>query len=91
MPNRQELHIHSFYFPPRSSCSADHNAWIAHLLSNNKMSLVDRGINEHHSKWDTNTNEDEIGERLADEFDAADYTILSENEAPRLLTNGRSI
>ena len=30
------------------------------------------------------------GEQLADEIDAADYTILSENEATRIPTNGRS-
>ena len=35
-------------------------------------------------------NEDERGEQLADEIDAADYTILNENEATRLPTNGRS-
>ena len=34
--------------------------------------------------------EDERGEQLADEIDAADYTILSVNEATRLPTNGRS-
>ena len=45
----------------------------------------------HHSRWDTNTNEDERGEQLADEIDAADYTILNENQATRLMTNGRSI
>ena len=36
------------------------------------------------------TNEDERGEQLADKIDAADYTILSENEAMRLPTNGQS-
>ena len=40
MPNRQQLHIHSIYIPPRSSCSAGHNASISHLLSNNEMSLI---------------------------------------------------
>ena len=44
----------------------------------------------HHSIGDTNINEDERGEQLADEMDAADYTILNENEATRLPTNGRS-
>ena len=34
--------------------------------------------------------EDERGEQLADEIDAAEYTILNENEATRLPTNGRS-
>ena len=34
--------------------------------------------------------EDERGEQLADEIDAADYTILNENEATRLPTNGPS-
>ena len=34
--------------------------------------------------------EDERGEQLADEIDAADNTILNENEATRLPTNGRS-
>ena len=71
MPNRQQLHIHNIYIPSRSSCSAGHNASIAHLLC----------INAHLSRLDTNTNEDERGEQLADEIDAADYTILSENEA----------
>ena len=90
MPNRQQLHIHNIYIPPRSSCSAGHNASIAHLLSNNEMSLIVEDINAHHSRWDTNTNEDERGEQLADEIDAANYTILNENEATRLPTNGRS-
>ena len=35
-------------------------------------------------------NEDERGEQLADEVDAADYTIFNENEATRLPTNGQS-
>ena len=90
MPNRQQLHIHNIYIPPRSCCSTGHNASIAYLLSNSKMSLIVRDINAHHSRWDMNTNEDEIGEQLADEFDTADYTIHSENEATQLLTNGRS-
>ena len=90
MPNRQQLHIHNIYIPPRSSCSAGHNSSIAHLLSNNKMSLIVGDINAHHSRWDTDTNEDERGEQLADEIVAADYTILNENEATRLPTNGRS-
>ena len=90
MPNRQQLHIHNIYIPPRSSCSAGHNASIAHLLCNNEMSLIVGDINAHHSRWDTNTNEDERGEQLADEIDAADYTILNENEVTRLPTNGRS-
>ena len=87
MPNRQQLHI---YIPPRSSCSAGHNASIAHLLSKNEMSLIVGGINAHHPRWDTNTNDDERGEQLADEIDAADYTILNENEATRQPTTGRS-
>ena len=33
---------------------------------------------------------DERGEQLADKIDTADYTILNENEATRLSTNGRS-
>ena len=36
------------------------------------------------------TNEDERVEQPADKFDAADYTILDENEATWLPTNGRS-
>ena len=90
MPNRQQLHIHNIYIPPRSSCSAGHNASIAHLLCNNVMSLIVGDINAHHSRWDTKTNEDERGEQPTDEIDAADYTILTENEATRLPTNGRS-
>ena len=85
MPNRQQMHIHNIYIPPRNSCSAGHNASIAHLLSNNEMSLIVGDINAHHPRWDTNTNEDERGEQLA-----ADYTILNENEAIWLPTNGRS-
>ena len=88
MPNRQQLHIHNIYIPPRSSCSAGHSASITHLLGNNEMSLIVGDINAHHSRRDTNTNEDERGEQLADEIDAADYTILNENEAMRLPTNG---
>ena len=75
MPNLQQLHIHNIYIPPRSSCSAGHNASIAHLLSNNEMSLIVGDINAHHSRWDTNTNEEERGEQLDDEIDTADYTI----------------
>ena len=84
MPNRQQLHIHNIYIPPRSSCSAGHNASIAHLLSNNEMSLIVGDINVHHSRWDTNTNNDKRGEQLADKIDAADYTIFDQNEATRL-------
>ena len=90
MPNRQQLHIHNIYIPPRSSCSSCHNASIAHLLSNSEMSLFVEDINANHSRWDTNTNEDESGEHLADEIDAADYTILNENEATRRTSNGRT-
>ena len=90
MPNHQQLHIHNIYIPPRSSCSAGHNISIAHLLSNNEMSLIVGDTNVHHSRWDTNTNKDERDQQLADEIDAADYTILNNNEATRLPTNGRS-
>ena len=69
MPNRQ--HIHNIHIPPRSSCSAGHNASIAHLLNNNEMSLIVGDINAHHSRWDANTNEDESGEQLVDQIDAA--------------------
>ena len=88
MPNRQQPHIRNIYIPPHSSCSAGHNASIAHL-SKNEMSLIVGDINAHHSRWDTNTNEDERGEQLADKIDAG-YTILNENETTRLPTNGRS-
>ena len=90
MSNRQQLHIHNVHIPPHSRCSAGHIASIAHLLSNNKMSLIVGDNNAHHSRWDTNTNEDERGEQLADKNDAADYTVLNDNEATRLPTNGRS-
>ena len=90
MPNRHQLHIHSINIPPRSSCCAGHNASIAQLLSNKKMSLIVDDINAHHSRWDTNSNEDERAEQLADKIDAADYTILNENDATRLPSNGRS-
>ena len=90
MPNGQQLHIHNIYIPPRSSCSAGHSASIAHLLSNNEMSLIVGDINAHQSRWDTNTNEGERGEQLAEEIDAANYAILNENETTRLPTNGRS-
>ena len=50
----------------RISHSSGHNASIAHLLSNNKMSLIVGDINAHHSRWDTNTIEDERGDQLAD-------------------------
>ena len=84
------MHIHTIYIPPRSICSAGHSAYIAHILPNNEMSLTVRDINAHHSRWDKNTNEEERGEQLADEVDAADCTILSENDATRQPTNGRS-
>ena len=90
MPNRQQLHIHNIYIPPRSSCSAGHNALIAHLSCNNEISLTVGDINAHHPRWDTNTSEGERGEQLADETDAAECTILNENEATRQPTNGRS-
>ena len=90
MPNRQQLHIHNIYIPPRGSCCAGHNASIAHLLSIKEISLIVGDIDTHHSRWDANANEDERGEQLADEIDATDYTILNENEATRLPTNGRS-
>ena len=54
------------------------------------MSLIVGDINAHHSRWDANTNEDERDEQLSDKIDTADYAILNENEAMRLLTNGRS-
>ena len=57
MPNRQQLHIHNIYIPPRSSCNAGHNASIAHLLSNNEMSHVVGDINAHHARWVTKTKE----------------------------------
>ena len=88
MPNRQQLHIHNICILPRSSCSAGHNASIAHLPSNNQIIVWD--INAHHSRLDTNTNEDERGEQLADKINAANYTTLNKNEAMRLPTNGRS-
>ena len=84
MSNRQQLHIRNIYIPPCSSCSDGHNASITHL-SNNVMSLIAGDINVHHSRLDTN--EDIRGEHLADETDAADYTILSENEATLLPIN----
>ena len=90
MPIRQHLHIHNINIPARSNCSAGHNASIAHLLCNNEMLLIVVDVNAHHSRLDTNTNEDERGKQLADKVDAADYTILNENEATWLLTNGRS-
>ena len=89
MPNRQQLHI-NIYIPPCSSCSAGHNASIPDLLNNNEMSLIEGDINAHHSRLDTNTNDDERGEQLAGEIDAADYTSHSENEVTRLPTNDRS-
>ena len=58
MPNRQQLRIHIIYIPQGSSCSAGHSAPIAHLFSNNEMSLIVWDINVHHSRWDTNTSED---------------------------------
>ena len=57
MTNHKLLHIHKINIPPRSSCSADYNASIVHLLSNNKMPLIVGDINAHHSRWDTKTKE----------------------------------
>ena len=90
MPNRQQMQVHNIYIPPRSSYSADHSASKVHLLRNNEISLTDGDINEHHSRWDTNTNGVERGEQLADAINAAVYAILNEKEATRLPTNGRS-
>ena len=91
MPRRKQLHIHNIYIPPRSSCSAGHNASIAHHICNNEMSLIVGDGNAHHSTWDANTNVDERGMQLDGEIDAADNTIHDENEATRLPTNGGTI
>ena len=40
MPNRQQLLIDNINTLPSSGCSADHNASITHLLSNNKCRLL---------------------------------------------------
>ena len=88
MSNRQQLHVLNIYI--RHEAVVALVTSIAHLLFINEMSLIVWNINAHHSRWDTNTNEDERGEQLADEIDAMDYTILSENEDTRLPTNGRS-
>ena len=74
----------------RCNCYMANEDIVDVLLHNNEMSLIVGDINAHHSRCDTNTNEDERGEQLADEIDAADYTILSENEAMRQPRNGRS-
>ena len=74
----------------RCNCYMANEDIVDVLLRNNEMSLIVGDINAHHSRCDTNTNEDERGEQLADEIDAADYTILSENEAMRQPRNGRS-
>ena len=70
MPNRHQLHIHNIYIPPRSSCSASHNASIAHALSNNDVSLIVGDVISHNSRWDSNKNKDERGEQLVVEIDA---------------------
>ena len=90
MHYRQQLHIHNIYIPPRSSRSAGHTASIAQILSNSEMSLIAGDINAHKSRRDTNTNDDERDEQLADEIDAADNTILNVNVAARLAENSRS-
>ena len=54
------------------------------------MSLIVVDVNSHHSRWDKNPSDDERGEQFSEEIDAADCTILKENEATRLATNGRS-
>ena len=55
MPNRQQLHIHTIYTPLRSSCSAGFKASIAHLFSNNDISLIVGDIFAHHSSLDAKT------------------------------------
>ena len=77
MPNRQQLLIENICILPSSSCSAGHNTSIAHLLSNNEISLIVGDINAHRSRWDTNTNEDERGDQLADEIDAIRMEVAS--------------
>ena len=89
MPNRQQLHIHNTFIPPHRSLSAGHNESIAHLLCNIEMLLVVEDTNAHHSRWDTNTNEDERGEQLAGKIDAADHMNINENTATRQPTNLR--
>ena len=54
------------------------------------MSLIVGDDNAHHSRWDRKSSDDERSEQLADEFDIYDYTILIENKATRLPTNGSS-
>ena len=54
------------------------------------MSLIVGDANAHHSRWDADTDEDERVVQLADKIVKADYTILSEKEATRLSTFGRS-
>ena len=90
MPNRHQLHIHNIYIPPRSSCSAGHNASIAHLLRNNEMSLtlgMSMRITPDWIRTQTKTKE---ANNWPKKIDAAKYTILSENEATRLPKNRRS-
>ena len=51
MPYRQQLHIHNIFIPPRSSCSAGHNASIARLLSVSELKLPLRdGITYRHCR-----------------------------------------
>ena len=88
MTNRQRLHDHNIYIPPRCSCSAGHNASIAYLLSNNEILHIVGDINAHQSRWNANTNENERSEQPAVEIDTAYNTIP--NGATRLPTNGRS-
>ena len=77
IPYRQQLHIHNMDIPPRSSCSAGHNASTALLLCNSEMSHIVGDINTHISRWNTSTKDEERGERLADKIDAADYIMLN--------------
>ena len=90
MPNRQQLHIHYIYIPPRSSCNAGHNASISHLLNNNEMLLIVGDIDAHHSTWHANTNEDERGEHLADEIGAPSYVTDMLHIKPLHTRNTRS-
>ena len=47
MPTRQQLYIHIFSIPPRSSCSAAHNASsVVRLLSINEMSIIVEANNQ---------------------------------------------
>ena len=92
MPNRQSCTSTTYTFR-HVAVAALVTTYRSHTYETMKCRLllgILLNITPNHSRWDTNTNADERGVQIAVEVDTSDYTILSENDATWLPTNGRS-